>query len=197
MADDLREKTEQFAAEVKEKSEQFAAEVKEKGEQFAADVKEKGGQFAAEAKEKGEYFAAEAKEAAQEVREEATEVFAEAKATFTGETLESAKTVGGAGYREAEQDDKKGPAIASLVLGILSILCAFSTFGNYSPVLGIIAAIVGVVLGAKARKLNQTSLATAGFVTSIIGIVLNGIGFLCLIACAGAIGVAGCAGLFS
>ena len=130
----------------------------------------------------------EAKEIITDVREEAIEVAQEAKAFAKGETLESANTVGGAGYREAESPKGNGAAIASLVLGILSLVCAF--FG-YGAIVGLIFGIVGTVLGAKARKEAQTGIATGGFVCSIIGTVLSAAMLVCAIVCVGSLATLG------
>lgn len=129
----------------------------------------------------------EAKETMQTVHEEAQEVVQEARATVTGQRLDSANTVGGAGYR-ADNNASNGTAVASLVLGILSILCAF--FG-YSSILGLILGIVGVSLGAKARKISQTGIATGGFVCSLIGLIFCAVGLVCAVACVGALGMLG------
>ena len=122
-----------------------------------------------------------------DVRDEAQEVAQEARAAIRGERLESANTPGGAGYR-ASNNTSNGGAVASLVLGILSIICSF--FG-YSSILGLILGIIGVVLGAKARKISQTGIATGGFVCSLIGLIFSGIGLICTIALVGAIGSLG------
>ena len=129
-------------------------------------------------------FKAGAKETFQNIREEAQEVAQEAKATVTGQQLNTANTVGGAGYR-AENNTSSGSAVASLVLGILSLICAF--FG-YSTIAGLIFGIIGVALGAKARKQSQTGIATGGFVCSLIGLIFCAIGLVCVIACAGTLG---------
>ena len=126
----------------------------------------------------------EARGAFQDVREEAQEVVQEARATVKGEKLGSAGTVGGAGYR-ADNTTSNGSAVASLVLGILSLICAF--FG-YGAILGLIFGIIGTVLGAKARKTSQTGLATGGFVCSLIGLIFSAVGLVCAIACVGALG---------
>lgn len=139
-----------------------------------------------EIKKIGEEVSNEAKESFTAVKEEAAEVFQEAKAAIKGETLDTANNVGGAGYRAAEDPSKKSPATASLVLGILSLICAL--FG-YGAILGLILGIIGVVLGAKARKINQTGVATAGFVCSLIGLVICGVAIVCVVACAGTIGI--------
>lgn len=70
-------------------------------------------------------------------------------------------------------------AIASLVLGILSLLTLFG--GPFTGLFSLIMAIIGVVLGSKARKVlpyNARGMATAGFVCSIISLVILGIGIL-------------------
>ena len=126
----------------------------------------------------------EALEIIADVKEEAQEVAQEAKAVVTGTQLDSANTVGGAGYREPEVKSKNGIAIASLVLGIVSIVCVF--FG-YGVILGLVFGIIGTILGAKARKESQTGLATAGFVCSLVGIILCVLGFVCAIACIGSL----------
>ena len=140
-------------------------EVKKEASEIISDVKE------------------EASEIIVDVKEEAQEVVQEAKAAVKGEQLESANTVGGAGYREAENKGN-GTAIASLVLGIISIVCVF--FG-YGALLGLVLGVVGIVLGATARKEAQTGMATAGFVCSIIGTVICAAGIVCAIACIGSL----------
>ena len=111
----------------------------------------------------------------------------EAKASVTGQQLNTAGTVGGAGYR-ADNKTSSGSATASLVLGILSLICVF--FG-YGAILGLVLGIIGVALGAKARKESQTGMATAGFVCSLIGLILCAIGLVCVVACFGSLGLLG------
>lgn len=68
-----------------------------------------------------------------------------------------------------------GTAIASLVLGILSVLCCCSN------VPALIMAVAGIVLGVYSYKKDSLSRTT-----SILGIVLSGIGLvLALIVCLG------------
>ena len=114
---------------------------------------------------------------------EGKEVAEEVKAAASGQKLES-DVEGAAGYR-AEEQGSDGLATAALVLGILSIVGAFV----YNWV-GMILGIIGIVLGAKARKACQTSKATAGFVCSIIGVILSAIALVCVLACASAVGIA-------
>ena len=81
-----------------------------------------------------------------------------------------------------EQKPSNGLAIASLVLGILSIIMVFV----YAWV-GIICAIVGIVLAVVAKKQNPSGLATAGLVLSIIALAICIISIIAVIACAGAL----------
>ena len=83
-----------------------------------------------------------------------------------------------------------GKAIASLVLGIMSILTS-------SVFIGFVLGIVGCVLGVKARNeipegAPGRGLATGGLVCSIVGAVLGGILVLSCV-CIGGIG--GCAAI--
>ena len=81
-------------------------------------------------------------------------------------------------------------AVASLVLGIVSLVFF------WSPLLAIIPGIVGIVLGALAKKnpsANQ-GMATAGLVMSVIGVIL---GFVIWIACAACIACNGYGTLLS
>ncbi len=72
-------------------------------------------------------------------------------------------------------------AVASLVLGICSIVFDFFIWW-----LGLILGIVGIILGAMARKQTPgNGMATGGLVCSIIGVVL---GLVTLVACAACVG---------
>ncbi len=84
-------------------------------------------------------------------------------------------------------------AIASLVLGIVSLVFAFT--GPLS-IIGAIVGIIGIVLGALSRKKlkkagQPTGMATGGLVMSIIGTILCLIFWVACIVCAGAMGAAG------
>ena len=85
-----------------------------------------------------------------------------------------------------EEKKSNGFAVASLVLGIVSIV--FNFFGL--SLLGLILGIVGIVLGVVKKKKNPTGMATAGLVLSIIGTVLCALIFIACAACVGAIGSA-------
>ena len=61
--------------------------------------------------------------------------------------------------------DKRGPAIASLVLGINSLWAWFL------PIAGFPVAIIGLLMGIVGRKSTMKKLAMAGLILSIIGLV--------------------------
>jgi len=72
-------------------------------------------------------------------------------------------------------------AVASLVLGILSILFVFT--GPFSFI-GIILGIIGIVTGVLARREEpENTLSTGGLVTSIIGCALSLLLNIACIAC--------------
>lgn len=79
--------------------------------------------------------------------------------------------------------------VASLILGIASVVVAlfFSGFGWVASILG----LVGIILGAIARKNAKTGAATAGLVLSIIGLILGLLLYIACVACVG--GLAGIA----
>ena len=62
--------------------------------------------------------------------------------------------------------EKKGFAIASLVLGIVAIVAGCLWY------ISVPCAIVGLILGIMANKVKKTGMATAGVVLSIIALVL-------------------------
>lgn len=82
----------------------------------------------------------------------------------------------------------KGAATASLVLGIIAVVCWF--FG-YSSILSVILGIIGLVLASKAKKDGFVGgLRTAGFVLSLIGLIGGSLVFIACVACVGALGIA-------
>ncbi len=64
-------------------------------------------------------------------------------------------------------EKKNDFGIASLVLGISSIILSW-TF-----IIGIAAGILGIIFGVKQKKIYQNGIATAGFITSIIGLSIT------------------------
>jgi len=81
-----------------------------------------------------------------------------------------------------------GKAIASLVLGIVGLVCVF--FG-YGALIGIILSIIGIVLGTSAKKVQPSGMATAGIVCSIVALALCAVSFIACVACVGALGSLG------
>ena len=74
--------------------------------------------------------------------------------------------------------------VGSLVLGIISIVIGL--FGGGLGWLGAILGIIGIILGSQGKKIpEQKSLASAGFVCSIIGTVLCLLMYIACIACVG------------
>lgn len=81
------------------------------------------------------------------------------------------------------ENKNEGKAIASLVLGIISLVFIF--FGTFAFI-GMILAIIGLILGISAKKENpEDGKAKAGVVLCIIGLALCTVS---LIACALCIG---------
>jgi len=73
-------------------------------------------------------------------------------------------------------------AVASLVLGICSLVFPFIGLGWLSVIVG----IVGVILGALGRKNpEKKGMATAGLVMSVISIALGLIMWIACVACVG------------
>jgi vacuolar-type H+-ATPase subunit I/STV1 len=80
--------------------------------------------------------------------------------------------------------------VASLVLGIISIVCGIFT-SNFKWI-GALLGLIGIILGAQDRKnVEKRGIATAGMVCSIIGFVLCIIGFIACIACIGGLAALG------
>ena len=73
----------------------------------------------------------------------------------------------------------KGAATASLVLGIVSVVCWF--FG-YGAILSVILGIVGLVMASNAKKAGfNDGIRTAGFVLSLIGLIGGAIALVLLV----------------
>jgi len=70
------------------------------------------------------------------------------------------------------KQDSNGYGISGLVLGIGSIIF------SWVPIFGLVVGIIGLIFSIKQRGLSPNNIATAGFATSIIGIVLS---LVCLI----------------
>lgn len=71
-------------------------------------------------------------------------------------------------YGEPQQNENKGQAIASMILGIVSIVLVCIFYWASIP-----CAIIGLILGIMYNKKNgKCGMSTAGIVCSIIGLVL-------------------------
>ena len=81
-------------------------------------------------------------------------------------------------------NQSNGKAVASLVLGIISLIFVF--FGTYSFI-GMILAVIGLVLGSNAKKEAPSSMATAGFVLSVISLALCALSFIACAICIGSL----------
>lgn len=88
----------------------------------------------------------------------------------------------------------KGPAIASMVLGIISVVFWF--FG-VTAIVSVILSIIGLILASNAKKAGFVGgMQTAGFVLNLIGLIGGAIAFVACFACTAVVGAAGAAGAF-
>lgn len=68
---------------------------------------------------------------------------------------------------EVENNDKKGLSIASMILGIVSILLG----RNF--LIAVACGVLAIIFGLKGKKMGGKGMAKAGFITGIIGISLQ------------------------
>ena len=95
------------------------------------------------------------------------------------------------GYQPNGEIPGKNKAIASLVLGIISVVLWF--FG-YSSILSVVLCLIGVVMASKSKEEGyDENIRTAGFILSVIGIIGGAIFFVACVACVGMAGIAGLA----
>lgn len=94
------------------------------------------------------------------------------------------------------EQQNNGKAIASLVLGIVSIATTV-LFGSFGPIFALVTGIIAIVLGVKARKECPCGMATAGFVLGIIGTVFGAVMFLACACLIGGLAVFSEAGSFN
>lgn len=99
------------------------------------------------------------------------------------------------GQQQYKNQNPQGQEIASLILGILSILVSFSIFGfrhMYMKGMTILAcSIVGLILGIISNKKNKNGMATTGIILSGIALIIL---LLTMVACS-ACALIGCASL--
>lgn len=90
------------------------------------------------------------------------------------------------GYPQKPNDPFKGKAIASMVLGIVSLV--FFWAGMFS-LAALVCGVIAVILGAQARKgaqnmgMKPNGMATAGLIMGLIGAIVSLIGFISCVAC--------------
>lgn len=81
----------------------------------------------------------------------------------------------------------KGAATASLVLGIISVACLFFSYA----IISIPTAIAGLICAGNSKKAGFASgVRTAGFVLSLIGLIIGIVELIACIALAGVLGSA-------
>ncbi len=83
-------------------------------------------------------------------------------------------------------------AVASLVLGIIALVCVFFGYGAW---LGLILGIVAIILAAQAKKTEPSNgVATGGLVCGIIAVILDAIVAISCTLCVGCAACAACSG---
>ena len=83
----------------------------------------------------------------------------------------------------------KGQATASLVLGIIAVVCWF--FG-YSSIVSVVLGVIGIIMAGKAKQEGFVGgIQSAGFVLSLIGLIGGAVAFIACVACVGLIGALG------
>lgn len=82
----------------------------------------------------------------------------------------------------------KGAAIASMVLGIISIVTWFFGMG---ALIGLITGVIGLICASNSKKAGFVGgMRTAGFVCSLIGVIGSALVFVACVACVGVLGTA-------
>ena len=84
-------------------------------------------------------------------------------------------------------DGSTSKAVIALVLGI-SAICLCLTF--YLGIIGLPCAIIGLIFSIKERKEHPSGIATAGFILSLIGLILCVLSAIACVACACFLGFA-------
>lgn len=89
---------------------------------------------------------------------------------------------------QSQRNSYHNKAIASMVLGIIGVVCIF--FG-YSTVVGIAVSVIGLVFGIEVQKEAPETMSKAGVILSSVALGLCAVVFVACVACAGFIGAAG------
>ena len=80
----------------------------------------------------------------------------------------------------------EGSATGSFVCGLIGVICWF--FG-YTLILSVILGIVGLILASKSKQEGfDGGMRTAGFVLSLIGVIVGAIVFIACVVIIGAVG---------
>ena len=83
----------------------------------------------------------------------------------------------------------EGTATASFVCGLIGVIYWF--FG-YTLILSVILGIVGLILASRSKQEGfDGGMRTAGFVLSLVSLVLGGIILIACVACVGTLGMLG------
>ena len=83
----------------------------------------------------------------------------------------------------------KGAAIGSLVCGIVGLLCWFT---GAAVILSVIFGIAGLILASCSKKAGFTGgIRTAGFVCSLIALIIGALIFVACVACVGSLAAFG------
>lgn len=86
------------------------------------------------------------------------------------------------GYTNGSEPGR-GLAVASLVVGILSVVCWF--FG-YSNLLSIVLGVAGLILASQSKAQGfEGDIRTAGFILSLVGLIGGAMFFIACVACVG------------
>ena len=96
----------------------------------------------------------------------------ENKIETTEKNVEEADKTNQSQEQNTIEDNRKGLSIASLVLGIVSILFV-SKF-----IIAVACGVLAVIFGIKGKKRGGQGMATAGFITGIIGLSLQAVFFI-------------------
>jgi len=71
-----------------------------------------------------------------------------------------------------EKPKSEGYGIASLILGIFSVLFFFSMI---FALFGVVCGVLGIIFANKQKNINPNGVATGGLITSIVGTILSGL----------------------
>ena len=86
--------------------------------------------------------------------------------------------------QEVKDVNGKSKATVSMILGIISLVCIFTGIGAIASV---VLGIIGLVFAKQSKELGYSSgTRTAGFVCSLIGLIVGGIVVVCVLLIGGA-----------